>query len=250
LTSIRIAAWSGPRNISTALMRSWESRADTAVIDEPFYAYWLHRTGAPHPGRDDVVDTYPTRWQDVVDLITGPVPGGHPIWFQKHMTKHVLDEVPLDWLGSVRHLFLIRDPAEVLRSFAKVQPQVDLHESGLPDQVRLFERVTEVTGRPPLVVDSRDILTAPRAALEAVCAALDVPFDPAMLSWQPGRRPTDGIWAPYWYGAVERSTGFEPYRPSSEQLPGHLRPLLARCQPLYDQLARHRIAVDRPGGDG
>ena len=240
----RIASWSGPRNISTALMRSWGSRDDAAVLDEPFYAYWLARTGAPHPGRDEVVATYPTRWQDVVDLITGPVPGDRPIWFQKHMTKHVLDEVALDWLSGFRHLFLIRDPAEVLTSFAKVQPDVDLDGTGLPGQVRLFEAVTEATGTQPPVIDARDILMAPRPALEAVCAALEVPFDPAMLSWEAGRRPTDGIWAKHWYAEVERSTGFAPYRPSRDPLPDGLEPLLARCRPLYDRLARHRIRVD------
>lgn len=246
----RIAAWSGPRNISTALMRSWESRADTAVSDEPFYAYWLHQTGAPHPGRDEIVRAYPTRWQDVVDLITGPVPGGHTIWFQKHITKHVLDEVPLDWLGGFRHLFLIRDPAEVLRSFAKVQPEIDLAETGLPQQVRLFDHVTALTGHVPPVIDARDVLTDPRAAMQAVCAAVDVAFDDAMLSWEAGRRPTDGIWARYWYASVERSTGFEPHEPATEELPPHLRPLLARCRPLYDRLARHRIPVADHGGDG
>lgn len=245
----RIAAWSGPRNISTALMRAWDSRADTTVVDEPLYAYWLRATGAPHPGRDDIVRAYPTRWQDVVEWLTGPVPGGRPIWFQKHMTKHVTDEVPLDWLDGFRHLFLIRDPAEVLVSFARVQPEVDLAETGLPEQVRLFEHVLDTTGHVPPVVDARDVLTAPRATLETVCAALDVPFDPAMLSWEAGRRPTDGIWARYWYDAVERSTGFAPYRPATETVPAHLEDLLARCRPLYEQLAQHRLTIDDPAGD-
>jgi hypothetical protein len=248
--TVRIAAWSGPRNISTALMRSWGSRADTAVLDEPFYACWLARTGAPHPGRDEIVRAYPTRWHDAVDLVTGPVPGDQPIWFQKHMTKHVLDDDPLDWLADLRHLFLIRDPAEVLASFARIQPAVDLDETGLPQQLRLFEHVRETTGRTPPVVDARDVLADPRAAHEAVCAALDVPFDPAMLSWDAGPRATDGIWARYWYAAVERSTGFRPYRPPSEALPERLAPLLARCRPLYERLARHRIAVDTSGGGG
>lgn len=244
----RIAAWSGPRNISTALMRSWGSRADTAVIDEPLYAHWLEATGARHPGRDEIVRAYPTSWREVVDHLTGPVPGGRSIWFQKHMTKHVTDEVPLDWLDGFRHLFLIRDPAEVLASFARVQPEVDLDETGLPEQVRLFEHVVKTTGHVPPVVDARDVLTAPRPALEAVCAALGVPFDPAMLSWESGRRPTDGIWAHYWYDAVERSTGFTPYRPATVELPPHLERLLARCQPLYEQLAQHRLTVDDPAG--
>lgn len=243
----RIAAWSGPRNISTALMRSWGSRTDTAVVDEPLYAHWLQATGAPHPGRDEIVRAYPTSWREVVDQLTGPVPGGRPIWFQKHMTKHVTEEVELGWLDGFRHLFLIRDPAEVVVSFAKVS-QVDLDETGLPQQVRLFEHVTETTGRVPPVVDARDVLTAPRSMLEAVCAALDVPFDPAMLTWEAGRRPTDGIWAPYWYAAVERSTGFEPYRPTTTEVPDHLTGLLARCQPLYERLARHRLTVADPAG--
>lgn len=245
----RIAAWSGPRNISTALMRSWDSRADTAVIDEPLYAYWLDHTDAPHPGRDDIIRTYPTRWQDVVDHLTGPVPGGHAIWFQKHMTKHVLPEVPLDWLDGLRHLFLIREPAEVLLSFARVQPEVTLAETGLPQQVRLFEHVAQASGHVPPVIDARDVLTAPHAMLQAVCAALDVPFDPAMLSWEAGPRPTDGIWARYWYDAVERSTGFAPYRPTTAEVPAHLLPLLARCRPLYEQLAQHRLTVDDPAGE-
>lgn len=244
----RIAAWSGPRNISTALMRSWGSRSDTAVVDEPLYAYWLEATGAPHPGRDEIVRAYPTSWQQVVDRLTGPVPGGKPIWFQKHMTKHVLDEVPLDWLDGFRHLFLVRDPAEVVVSFARVH-EVDLVETGLPQQVRLFEHVRATTGRVPPVVDARDVLTAPRAMLEAMCDALAVPFDPAMLSWEAGRRPTDGIWAPWWYGAVERSTGFAPYRPATEDVPAHLQPLLARCRPLYDHLAQHRLTVGDREGD-
>lgn len=244
----RIAAWSGPRNISTALMRSWGSRADTAVIDEPLYAYWLARTGAPHPGRDDIVRAYPTRWQEVVDQLTGPIPGDRPIWFQKHMTKHVTDEVPLDWLDGFRHLFLIRDPAEVLVSFDRVH-DVDLTETGLPQQVRLFEHVTATTGRVPPVVDARDVLTAPRAMLEAMCAALEVPFDPAMLSWEAGPRPTDGIWARHWYDAVERSTGFAPYRPATDEVPARLGPLLARCRPLYEQLAQHRLTIDDPTGE-
>ncbi len=244
----RIAAWSGPRNISTALMRSWDSRPDTAVVDEPLYAYWLQATGAPHPGRDEVVRAYPTDWREVVGHLTGPVPGDRPIWFQKHMTKHVTEEVDLDWLDGFRHLFLIRDPAEVVVSFAKVS-QVDLDETGLPQQVRLFEHVAERTGQVPPVVDARDVLTAPRAMLRTVCAALDVPFDPAMLSWEAGRRVTDGIWAPYWYAAVERSTGFEPYRPTTTAVPAHLTELLARCRPLYEQLAQHRLTVDDPAGE-
>ena len=244
----RIAIWSGPRNISTAMMRSWDSRADTTVVDEPLYAYWLHRTGAPHPGREEIVRASPTDWRTVVDVLTGPVPGGHAIWAQKHMTKHVLDEVDLDWLDGFRHLFLIRDPAEVLVSFAKVQPEVDLAETGLPQQVRLFEHVVRTTGRVPPVVDARDVQTAPRPALQAVCQALDVPFDPAMLTWDAGPRPTDGVWARYWYAAVERSTGFHPHRPATDPVPARLAPLLDRCRPLYDHLARHRIPVHE--GDG
>jgi hypothetical protein len=233
----RIAMWSGPRTVSTALMRAWENRADTVVVDEPLYAYYLARTGIDHPGRDEVIASMPADWRVVLAGLThGPLPDGRAVYYQKHMTHHLLPEVDRGALAGLRHAFLIRDPRQLLASYARVRSAPVLADLGLEQQAEIFSAF----GGP--VIDSADILRDPRAALEALCAALGVPFDAAMLSWPAGPRPTDGVWAPYWYDGVRRSTGFGPYRPlSGAPLPAHLEPLAAACEPFYEQLAAHRI---------
>jgi hypothetical protein len=236
----RIAMWSGPRNISTALMRSWENRPDTAVIDEPFYAYYLSRSPYrdEHPGAAEIIAAYATDWHKVAQHLTdGPLPQGVTVQYQKHMTHHILDEMSLDWLGGLRHAFLIRDPRQVVISFAKVIPNPQLDQLGLPQQARLFQAVRQQTGRTPPVVDSKDILLNPRRTLGLLCAALEVPFEESMLSWPAGPRPSDGLWAKYWYASVEQSTGFMPYQDSPEAPPAHLAGLVEQCQALYDQLS-------------
>ncbi len=240
----RIAAWSGPRNISTALMRAFGNRTDTFVSDEPFYAPYLLQTGYDHPGRGEILRHHETDWRQVVRWLTGAVPQGKPLWYQKLMTHHMLPQIARDWfLGpEFGHLFLIRDPREMLLSLAKVLPQVSLEQTGLPQQVAIFDLVLRHREEPPLVVDARDVLQRPSDTLEAICGALRIPFEPMMLAWPPGRRPTDGVWAPHWYGQVEQSTSFARYQPKDEPLPDRLRPLLTACQPLYDQLAEHRLA--------
>ena len=236
MREVRIAMWSGPRTLSTATMRAWENRADTAVVDEPLYAYYLHATGLDHPGRDAVLASQPTDWRVVVrHLVDGPLPDGARIGYQKHMTHHVLPEVDLAAFDGLRHAFLIRDPRRLLASYAKVREQPTLADLGLEQQVALFRRF----GGP--VVDSDDLLRDPEGKLRALCAALDVPFDPAMLSWPPGPRDTDGVWAPYWYAGVEASTGFGPYREAPADLPARLEPLAATSRPYYDELASRRI---------
>ncbi len=240
----RIAMWSGPRNISTAMMRAWSNRPDTAVTDEPLYAHYLLTTGADHPGRDEVIAACETDWRKVVADLTGPVPGGKPIWYQKHMSHHLLPDLDRVWINGLRNCFLIRDPIRVLVSLARVTPNPGLDDTGLPQQVELFHAVRRFTGATPPVVDAADILADPRRALAALCAALGVPFDGAMLSWPPGPRPTDGVWASHWYAAVEQSTGFVPDRsppPTHAEIPVHLRPLYQQCLPLYDELHRHRL---------
>ena len=234
--AVRIAMWSGPRNVSTACMRAWENRPDTVVVDEPFYAYYLSRTGLDHPGRDEVVASQPTDWRTVVRILTeGPLPEPATVQYQKHMTHHVLPEVDLGTLAPLRHAFLIRDPRRVLASYAKVREEPTLADLGLPQQVELFRRF----GGP--VVDSDDLLRDPGNVLRRLCAALDVPFDTAMLSWPAGPRETDGVWSPYWYASVEASTGFRPHRDADVDLPAHLEPLAARCRPYYDELGSRRI---------
>jgi len=232
----RIAMWSGPRTVSTALMRAWENRADTVVIDEPLYGFYLARSGAPHPGRDEVLQSMPNGWREVIDHLTGvPLPAGRTIFYGKHMTHHLLPEVDRSALASLRHAYLIRDPRQLLASYARVRTEPVLADLGLEQQVEIFR----MFGGP--VVDASDILRRPRQTLEALCAALGVPFDPAMLSWPPGPRDSDGVWARYWYDGVRRSTGFGPYRESVPELPAGLEPLAARCQPFYDEMFDQRL---------
>jgi hypothetical protein len=232
--TVRIAMWSGPRNLSTATMRAWENRRDTVVVDEPLYAYYLATTGLDHPGRDAVIASQPTDWRTAVAALTeAPLPEPATIQYQKHMTHHVLPDVDLGTLAPLRHAFLIRDPRRVLASYARVREQPTLADLGLPQQVALFRRF----GGP--VVDSDDLLRDPEGVLRRLCAALDVPFDPAMLSWPAGRRDSDGVWAPHWYASVEASTGFGPYRDTPPDLPEHLNPLAEVCRPYYEELREH-----------
>ena len=232
---LRIAMWSGPRNLSTAMMRSFGSRPDTLVVDEPLYAHYLAETGLDHPGRSAILASQPTSWQSVATELTAPVPAGFKIYYQKHMTHHLLPTVGREWLAELKHAFLIREPDEVVASYAQVRDAPTLEDLGYPQQVELFR----AHGGP--VVDARDILTDPARVLRALCAALEIEFDERMLRWEPGRRETDGVWAPHWYASVERSTGFGPYREPTEPLPERLRWLAAAARPLYDELAPHRL---------
>jgi hypothetical protein len=233
----RIAMWSGPRTVSTALMRAWENRPDTVVTDEPLYAFYLDRTGVCHPGRDEVIASQPTDWRVVLTrLASGPLPPGVSISYAKHMTHHLLPEVDRAALAPLRHAHLIRDPRELLASYARVRTEPDLDDLGLRQQAEIFETF----GGP--VVDSRDLLTDPEGILRALCRALDVPFDAAMLSWPPGPRASDGVWASHWYGSVHASTGFAAYRPPAEPLPARLEPLAERCLPYFRRLHQYRIS--------
>jgi Sulfotransferase domain len=240
---IRIAMWSGPRNISTAMMRAFGNRADCAVADEPFYAAYLAATGLIHPMREDVVASQPTDWEEVAVAMLGPVPEAKPIWYQKQMTHHMAPGFGRAWIESCANAFLIRRPEAVLASYARVRDDFTLAEIGLPTQVELFFRAGDRLGTTPPVVEGQDVLVDPEGMLGALCDALGVAFDPAMLGWPPGRRPTDGVWAPAWYDTVERSTGFAPPRPEPtfEDLPDRLKPLAEKARPLYETLAAHRL---------
>jgi len=238
---LRIAMWSGPRNLSTAMMRAFGNRPDTAVSDEPFYAFYLKRTGLEHPGRDAVIASQPTDWETVAKSLTGPVPDGRAIWYQKHMTHHLLPGVGRSWIDGMANAFLIRDPRQVLASYAKVRAVATLDDLGLPQQCELFRRVADRLGHEPPVLDARDVLRDPRRALTALCDALGIPFDEAMLSWPPGRRETDGVWAEHWYGSVEASTGFQPYAPRRVDLPPDLEGLAEDARPFYAELYEARL---------
>lgn len=239
--TIRLAVWSGPRNISTALMRSFEARGDTFVTDEPLYAHYLATTGAAHPARDQVIAAHDPDWRRVGAFLTGPVPRGRSVWYQKHMAHHLTPEVGRDWILGLTSAFLIREPADMITSYIRVMPNPTPEDLGLPQQVALFEWIRGQTGREPAVVDARDILEQPARALRALCARVGLEWREQMLGWEAGGRATDGIWGPHWYDAVYRSTGFAPYAPKREEVPARLRGVLEVCNGLYATMARSRI---------
>ena len=233
--------WSGPRTISTALMRAWENRPDTVVADEPLYAFYLFTTGLDHPGREEVIASQSTDWRTVLRALAGdPLPPGVRVFYQKHMTHHLLPSVDRAALAPLRHAFLIRDPRRLLASYARVRAAPTLEDLGLRQQAEIFEEF----GGP--VLDSAELLAAPEAALRGLCAALGVPFSAAMLSWPSGPRDSDGVWAPYWYDSVRRSTGFgsdtgpAAARPPADLLP-ELEPLADQCMPYYDRLRKYKL---------
>jgi hypothetical protein len=237
----RIAMWSGPRNISTAMMRSFGSRPDTAVSDEPLYAHYLKVTGVAHPARDQVLAAHESDWRKVAAQLTGPVPEGRAVWYQKHMAHHLLPMIGRAWLDGLTHAFLIREPDEMVVSLLKTFPGAALADTGLPQQCEIFDRVAERLGRAPPVVLASDVLKDTRGQLEALCERLAIPFLPAMLAWAPGKRDTDGAWAPHWYAAVEASTGFEPYRRRSVELSPAQSRLVDECRPFYEKLYALRL---------
>jgi Sulfotransferase domain len=239
--SIRIAMWSGPRNISTALMRAWGNRADTVAVDEPFYAFYLKTTGKKHPGADEVIATGKTDWRKVVEQLTGQIPDGKRIYFQKQMTHHLLPEVDREWLADVRNFFLIRDPREVILSYIKRNPKPELEDLGFVQQEKIFNFVRAEIASIPIVVDAKDILKSPERALRLLCEAIGVEFDQAMLTWPLGLRETDGIWAKYWYDEVARSTSFQPYTPRGGILPDRLHEIYEHCRECYEKLYEHRL---------
>ena len=244
---IRIAMWSGPRNISTAMMRSWGNRPDTLVIDEPFYAYYLKTTGKAHPGAEEVIANGETDWRKVVERLTGPIPDGKCILYQKQMTHHLLPQADRQWLGAVTNCFLIRDPREVILSYIKQNPEPTLENLGYVQQEKIFDLVrnetssTRQTASVPPVVDAKDIVQNPERMLRLLCDAVGVEFNQAMLSWPPGLRDTDGIWAKYWYDEVARSTSFQPYKPKQGVVPDRLRELCQQCRQCYERLYQHRL---------
>ena len=238
--TIRIAMWSGPRNISTAMMRAWGSRADTEVTDEPFYGAYLAATGLDHPMRAAVIAAQPVDWERCARFCADGVEA--PVHYQKHMCQHMIAEAPLGWMASCRHAFLIRPPEAVAASFHKGWAGMGAGDLGFRRQAELFDQVCEMTGQAPPVLEASDVLAAPEAMLRALCAALGVAFDPAMLAWPAGPRASDGVWGAHWYGRVEASTGFAPDRPPGP-VPAGLKGIVAECRPYYERLYAHRLEV-------
>jgi Sulfotransferase domain len=233
--------WSGPRNISTAMMRAWGDRSDTFVVDEPFYAYYLKATGKKHPGANEVIAGGEINWRKVVAHLTGPIPNDKLIFFQKQMTHHLLPEVDREWFGAVANCFLIRDPREVIASYVKKRENPTLEDLGFVQQAEIFNFVCARTGCIPPVIDAKDVLESPERILRLLCEAVGVEFSASMLSWRPGLRETDGVWAKYWYGEVARSTSFQRYREKHIEVPARLREIHKRCREYYERLYEHRL---------
>lgn len=244
MTALRIAMWSGPRNISTAMMRAWENRPDCAVTDEPLYAVYLAATGLDHPARDEVIAAGDADWRRVAQALTiGPVPDRKPIWYQKHMTHHLLPGMELGWVRALTNVFLIRDPAEVVESYLKSRATVTPEDIGLLQQAALYDEVSRHAATPPIVIDADDFLRDPQAHLRALCAALGIDFSERMLHWPAGARASDGVWAPHWYAAVWRSTGFEPWRARQPRLDAAASAVAGACRPAYERLRALRLRL-------
>jgi hypothetical protein len=240
---VRVAMWSGPRNISTAMMRAWENRGDCAVSDEPLYAHYLDHTGLDHPAREEVIADGDTDWRRVVDALLGPAPGGAPVWYQKHMTHHLLPHMDHGWIAGLRNVLLIRDPREVVASYVKSRATVTADDIGLPQQVALYDELC-TNGSPPPILDAGDFLRAPEPHLRALCDWLDIPFTERMLRWPSGPRDSDGIWAPHWYAHVWESTGFEAPAEKEISLSGAAAEVAEDCRPHFERLHALRLRVD------
>ncbi len=225
--------WCGPRNLSTAMMRSFGARADTVVSDEPFYGAYLQHTGDDQAMKEAVIASMDTDWHSVARTMSGPPPQPRVIWYQKHMAHHMEGSVGIADLPGHTHAFLIRDPARVVASYAAKRVRVRPEHLGVARQREYFDREADRLGHAPPVIDSADILRDPPGMLAALCKALGVAWDPAMLAWEAGRRATDGVWGAHWYGAVEASTGFGPAEGAMPVLDAEAAAVVEACRGDY-----------------
>lgn len=236
---LRVAAWCCPRTCSTALLRSFVERADVEGVDEPLYAYYLAWSGKPHPMRAEVLAGQATDFAAVErDVLLGRCPA--PVHYQKHMAHHLRGDEDLGFVSGLRNFFLVRDPREMLPSLAERIGSVEERDTGFPQMLRLFRQLRDA-GEPVTVVDSRDVLDRTEPTLRALCGFLGIPFDPTMLSWEAGRHPAYGVWAPEWYRSVEASTGFLPHRPKDVPLTPELERIRKGVQPAFDELHATRL---------
>lgn len=238
---MRLAVWSGPRNLSTALMYAFARRPDCVAWDEPFYAAYLKATGIPHPMAAEVIAAGETDPAKVAARCEGPIPQEKTLFYQKHMTAHMIPGFPRGFMRACTNVFLIRHPARVIASYAKKREAPTLADIGFVQQAELFDEVAQATGHAPPVIDSADIRADPRGALTRLCAAVGLAFDPAMLHWPAGPKPYDGAWAPVWYGAVHASTGFEAAEGPLPDLPPEYASLAEEALPYYERLAARRL---------
>jgi hypothetical protein len=239
---VRVAMWSGPRNISTAMMRAFENRPDTVVVDEPLYAAYLARTGVDHPAREEVIASQPTDIATAVAELEAPLPSRRRVHYAKHMAHHVSRGMDLGWTLAFRNVLLIRDPVEVVASYVRARETCEPDDIGLPQQEWLLKLWDEQRCEVP-ILDAAEFLRAPKAHLCWLCDWLRIPFTDRMLSWPPGSRSSDGVWAPHWYGSVWTSTGFEPWRPRETNLSDHDAAVAEACRPVYEALYRRRLRI-------
>ena len=237
---MQLAMWSGPRNLSTAMMYAFASRPDFTAVDEPFYAAYLNETGLKHPMRDQILIAQPQDPHQVVDSLLGPDPEGCPNVYHKHMTQHMIEAIPRDWMLKVTNVFLIRHPARVVASFAKKYPNPKIEDIGFHQQADLFRYLVK-NGQKPIVINSADIRSNPEQKLRDLCGALGLAFDAKMLKWTKGGQSCDGVWAPHWYGAVHNSTGFDGPEGPIPELSGHLSDLVDHSMVYYEELAQHSL---------
>lgn len=239
--TIRISMWSGPRNISTAMMRAFSQRPGSRIVDEPFYAYYLTETGLAHPMRQEVIASQPADWREVVQHLNAPRDARE--LYIKHMTHHMLDAVDLSAFRHHRNCFLIRDPRRVIASYAEKWERITTADIGIRRQVEIFERLADLTGETPVVIEAEDVLKNPEVALRKLCEALGIAWYPEMMSWPQGRHPDDGVWAAHWYASVEASTGFAPYTEREVSLSPELEELAAEQQADYERLRARKIRI-------
>jgi len=239
-----IAMWSGPRNISTALMRSFENRSDCFVSDEPFYSYFLYKTGLKHPLSNEVINSGLIHYDKIIKYITGPIPSSKNIWYQKHMAHHILEGENIDWIKNMKNCLLIRHPSDVILSYSKKNEINNIQQLGYLQQIEIYKMLTEELGIPPIIIDAQDLLVEPKKMLIEICEILRIKFDKKMLSWSQGSRKTDGIWGKHWYKQVEASTGFKPYIKTNRIISPKYQSLYDECIQYYEFLYQNRIILN------
>ena len=238
-----IAMWSGPRNISTAMMRAFENRPDTEVWDEPFYGCYLQQTGIPHPGAEEVIADQGTDWQQIAHNCTQAGPANKPVFYQKHMTMHLLPDMSRSWLREVTNCFLIRSPEQVAASYSAVREDLTLFDLGFVQQAELFDHVIKISGQMPMIIDSKDFLLDPEPMLQTMCHHLSIPFRTEMIAWPAGKRDSDGVWGKYWYDSVWKSTGFAPYQEKQPRLSERAMQVAEEAMPYYEMMYEHRLVA-------
>jgi len=241
---MKIAMWSGPRNISTALMRSFENRKDTFVSDEPFYAYFLKESGEDHPARKEILNEQSSDWATVSKILTGDIPNKKPIWYQKHMAHHIFKYSDLSWIKHVTNLFLVRDPKEVIVSYQKRFPLTSHLQLGYNQQVQIAKTIADFTGDFPIVINAKNVLMNPKKVIMMLCDIINIDFEEEMLSWPSGKRDSDGVWAPYWYSEVEKTTAFQPYSQKNVVLDSKWKDIYNSCMTDYEFLNSFSIKAD------